>query len=131
MLEDGLFSLLTADSTIHSLIGTRLYPVQGVPDQPMYPYVTYQNVAGGPTEYSFQIAQTKHARIQFDIFGQTFSEGKQVISAISDVLSGFSGVLSDPQTTRIIICEELNTLDNFDVLQRSYRSISEFDFAFS
>ena len=47
MLEQGLFTLLTTDAGVSALIGARLYPVQGPPDNPTYPYITYQDVSAG------------------------------------------------------------------------------------
>lgn len=126
MFEAGLFALVTTDPGCSALIATRLYPVQGVPDSPTFPYVTYQNIPSGNTEYAFDAAELDHSRIQFDIWGTQFLAGKTIMGALKTLLSGYQGTLSDG--TRVLFTSRLNEMDNFDVDSRSYRSVCEYEF---
>jgi hypothetical protein len=137
MIEAGIFNLLTTDPTTYALLGTRLYPIQGVPDNPDYPYVTYQDVAAH-SEYTFEPTEERIKRIQFDIWcggidnsvsPNNYSVGRAIIIAIRNLLSGYAGTLSDG--SRVIFCSRGEELDNFDVDSRSYRSVVEYEFDFS
>lgn len=127
-LEDGLVALLNADSGVNALLAGRVYPVQGPPDNPTYPYTTYQDITAS-SDYALDGAETQTRRIQFDHWGMAYADGKTIAKAFRNVLSGFSGTLQDG--TRVLFSKRLNYLDNFDEDTRSYRSISEFEFLIS
>lgn len=129
MLEAGLESLLRADTTFAALVGTRIYPVQGPPSNPTYPYVVYQNAPSPATAYTFEGRRLQDKTIQFDVYARTYKEGKVIFAAIEGVLSGFSGLL--PDGTRVLFATQVNEMDNFDKDQRSYRSVCEYQIQYS
>ena len=128
MLEDGLVTLLTADTGIAALMATRIYPVQGPPDNPTYPYATYQDITAS-SEYAFSGAELRTQRIQFDFYGTAYGDGRNIEKAFRNVLSGYVGALAEG--TRVLFAERGNILNNFDVNQRSYRSVCEYEFQVS
>ncbi len=128
MLEDGLVALLNLDATTTALVAGRIYPVQGPPDNAVFPYITYQDAAGS-SEYTFSGAELRTKRIQFDLWGVAYGDGKAMIKALRNVLAGYSGTLSEG--TRVLFAARLNEMDNFDVDSRSYRSIAEYEFQIS
>lgn len=125
MLEQGLVALLTANAALTALIGTRLYPVQGPPDNPVFPYITYQDVTAS-SEYNLDSTETRKTLIQFDIWGTSYLTGKIIANALRNALSGYQGTLTDG--TRVLFARRGNYLDNFDVDSRTYRSIAEWEF---
>jgi hypothetical protein len=127
MLEQGLVNLLISDVGVSALIGDRLYPVQGPPDNPVYSYVTYQDVAGSSSK-TMDGAEWDSRRIQFDIWGASYGACKAVAIALRNVLSSFAGTLSDG--TRVLSVSRVNYIDHFDSDSRSYRSIAEYQINF-
>jgi len=65
MLEQGLVTLLTANAGVTALVVDRIYPVQGPPANPTYPYVTYQAVTAG-SDYTMDGREVRRKRLQFD-----------------------------------------------------------------
>lgn len=128
MFEQGLFSLITGDAGVSALIVDRLYPVQGVPDKPTFPYVTYQPVTAG-SDYTLDGAEARQQRLQFDCWALSALDNLNVLIALRNLLSGFSGTLSDE--TRVLFTSRENEMANFDNNAKSYRSVCEYEFLFS
>jgi hypothetical protein len=129
MLEQGLVALLTANAGVIALVAARIYPVQGPPDNPTYPYITYQDIPAAPADYAFDGSELDTRRVQFAYWGTAYCDGANIMIAVRNVLSGYSGTL--PDGTRVLFAKHLNWLNNFDVDSRSYRSVDEYEFQIS
>ena len=129
MLEQGLVTLLLANAGVSALIGTRIYPVQGPPDNPTYPYITYQDFTAAPSDYAFDSAELVTRRIQFAYWGLAYSDGAGIYLAVRNAISGYVGTLGDG--TRVLFAKHLTWMNNFDVDSRSYRSVDEYEFQIS
>lgn len=132
MLEAGLYSLLTGDATLAALIGTRLFPVMvNEHDMPVNAgdpsCVSYQVVAGSTT-YTLEPTQYSDRRIQFDIWSVKYSDSKSIAQAIRNVLSGYSGVLTDG--TQVLSALQENEIDDFESDSRIFRVMSEYRIRF-
>lgn len=125
MFEASLVSLLKGNAALSAIVFGRIYPVQGPPDSPVVPYITYQGIPSAPSEYGLDGSELCTKRIQFDLWGQ-YGDGKTIAIALRNILSGYSGTLSDG--TRVLFAKRYPGLDNFDVDSRSYRSIAEYEF---
>lgn len=136
MFEPGMVALIVGDGPTAALIGTRLYPVQGVPDNPTFPYVTYQDITGS-SDYAFDGAELRSARIQFDVWSDGnvdaatpgYGLNKSILNCLRNLLSGFVGTLNDG--TRVLFTDRLNQMDQFDDDSRTYRSVAEYEFLIS
>jgi Protein of unknown function (DUF3168) len=128
VFEQGLVTFLQADSGVSALVGTRIYPVQGPPDKPTYPFITYLNVANS-VEYTFS-TENDRRRVQFDLWGTTYSAGRALAAALRNALSGLANTTLGDGTV-VIFATRLNYIDNFDVQSRSFRSIAEYEFQIS
>lgn len=123
-----MFALVTGDAGVTALIGTRLYPVQGVPDNPTFPYVTYQPVTAG-SDYTLDGAEARRMRLQFDCWALSSLDNLNILIAFRNLLSGFEGTLTDG--TRVLFTSRENQMENFDNNGKTYRSICEYEFLFS
>ena len=128
MLEDGLVTLLGNDSGVTALVGTRIYPTQGPPDSPTYPYLTYHAIPVAGSGYTLDGAESRHKTLQFEIWDTTFGGGRAVLKALRDLLSGYAGTLDEG--TRVLFAARCNEMDNFDVGQRVFRSVCDYEFEF-
>jgi hypothetical protein len=128
MLEQGLVALLLANTGVSALVATRIYPVQGPPDNPVYPYATYQDITAS-TDYAFDGSELVTRRIQLAYWGLAYGDGAALMIAMRNALSGYVGTL--PEGTRVLFSKHMNWMNNFDVDSRSYRSVDEYEFQIS
>ena len=126
MLESGLHSLLSADSTLSELVGTRIYPVF-VPESTAFPCLSYQ-VVSGSSDVALDDTVVREKRIQFDAWAQTYGVSKQIESALAEILEGYSGTLEDGTT--ILDCVPSITLDNWEATSHIYRITAEYTLSF-
>lgn len=122
MIEDGIVALLRADATLTGLIGNRIYAVI-VPEPTVYPCLSYQVVSASP-EYTLDSKRCGAKRIQFDAWGTSYSDCKNVLRALSKVLELFRGLL--PDGTRALLIYNVLELDQFESDGRVYRSLADY-----
>ena len=103
--ESGLTALILADGPTAALIGTNLFPVTGIIDGALYPYVTYQEISGS-SFYTFDGSELRTNRMQLDIWSATYATNKSIIIALRNLLSGYTGTLNDG--TRILFADRLS-----------------------
>lgn len=122
-LPAGLFSLLTADSGIAALIGTRVYPVM-LPEDPTLPALLYKFV-GGASSPTLTTSGMQRSRLEIDCYGATYDDASALRSAVIAALNGFQDELGDG--TYLQNAELLNPgLDFFEDEPRQYRCMVEF-----
>lgn len=126
MIEAGIVSLLQGNYALAALIGTGLYPVL-LPEGAVYPCVTYSVVSSTNT-YSFETKEVSRKRIDFNCFGNTYSDCKAVKQAIRNALDGYVGTFADG--TRVIGTYRGVELDFFEDDARVYRTLTEYIFEF-
>ena len=123
MIEAGLVTLLLADTTLSGLISNRLYPVL-LPEPTTYPCLSYQVITAS-SYFSFDRREIATTRIQFDAWGNSYADCKNVLLALDHVLNAYSGTLADG--TKILIAVSLQELDGFESDSRVFRSIAEYE----
>lgn len=94
MIEAGLFALLAADTQVQALCGTRIYPLL-LPDAPTLPAVTYQTISSVSGYTNDGQTDATKARIQMDVWAQSYMVAKSLAEAIRHVLDAYSGTLPD------------------------------------
>jgi hypothetical protein len=122
MIEAGLYSLLTANAGLTALVGNRIYPVL-VPEPPTYPCLSYQVVASHST-YTFEGKQLGSKLFQFDAWGTSFSDCKNILNALRNALDTYQGTLTDG--TRVLCALSEQEIDQFEEDSRVYRSLAEY-----
>lgn len=88
MIETYLVSLLTGDSTISGLIGSRMYPSH-LPATPTYPAIVYNRISGPRSYTTSGQSPLFPARFQIDAYAETYAGAKTLAEAIRDKLSGY------------------------------------------
>lgn len=121
-VKAGLFSLVTTDATISGMIGTRMFPVQ-LPEATQLPAIRY-TVAGGQSGATFDASGgPQRWRVQFDCIGADHPSAEALRNALTDLLDGFFGTLSDGTYVTIF---SLQPIDFFDSDPRQFRCAQEF-----
>lgn len=95
MIEETIFSYLTGVPAINTLIGTRLYPFSTV-SNPVMPCMQYRKISAVREHDLTGSRNTSWSRYQFDCFGDTYAQAKQVSDALRVAFDGYisSDILS-------------------------------------
>jgi hypothetical protein len=90
MLND-LYTLITSDSAVAALIGTRLYPLR-IPQDAALPAVSYQLISQ-PGHYAHAEGDVglRRSRVQLTVQANDYARMRSVLAALSDAVSGYRG----------------------------------------
>lgn len=90
--ERAVFALLAADSTITSLVSTRIYPNQAKQDTAV-PYVVYRQVADETQQAKLRgVADVTIVDIQVEIYAVTNAEVDAIQEAVVNRLNGLKNI---------------------------------------
>ena len=126
MLEEGIVSLLLADSVLPGLLNSCVYPAI-LPESPSLPALTYQAISGS-SSYTIDGVTCTMRRIQFDSWSTLYSDVKTVQYALHNVLDLFSGTLSEG--TQVLGSYRGIEMDTYESDARMYRATTEYLFHF-
>lgn len=123
MIEDGLYSLLSSNADVAALCGTRIYPLI-LPADPVLPCITYQRISTVPQYTMDGPTGFITARVQIDLWADSYSSAKALASAVQAVLDGFTGTLSNGVLVLDIRID--GALDAYEKDARLYREQTDF-----
>ncbi len=125
MIEQGIVLLVQGDATVKAIAPTGGFFAQ-LPKDYTLPSWTYQTVSD-PAGYLLSQPETVgQRRLQIDCYGNTAADAILLAKAIDDLLSGYTGTLTDPDATHVLGCFRTNILDLFDIDSRTYRRMLEY-----
>jgi hypothetical protein len=128
VIEQGIFSLLSTDSGVSSLAGTRIYPIE-LPEGATLPALVYKDV-GGSSSPTLSTSGAQRLRLELDAYGNSFADAANLRKAVITALNGFQGVLSDG--TNLLTADLINPgLSFFDDEPRQFRCMAEFYLLYS
>lgn len=128
MLEDGIYSLLLDNSSIVSLVSTRIYPVNLPEDVDLFPCITFQRITTTP-EYTMDgPLGLEKVRVQIDAWSFDYGEVKAVAEALRIALDGFSGSL--PNGAVVLNTWRDNSTDYVEKESRLARVQTDFVFQY-
>jgi hypothetical protein len=132
-IEQVLYKLLTDDSTVSGLVGTRIYP-QFVPQGASMPAITYQQISGirdfthsGPVDLA-------SLRFQVNCWSLNYTQARALADAVRTALNGVSGKKVTGQNSDkhhiyvIILAGEVDLTDLLDDVKGSRRFGKALDF---
>lgn len=125
MIEEGLVLLVQADTTVKAIC-----PVGGflgsLPKDPQLPSWMYE-VVSDPLAYTLQAPVSQRStRIQLKCYGEKGADVINLAKAINNVLNGYHGTLTDPDSTVVHGVFKTNTIDYFDTDARNYIRLLEY-----
>lgn len=126
MIEQGIVALLSANAGLTALVGAGIYPVE-VPEAAAMPCLSYQGVSAS-ANYTLRAAEYNRKRIQFDAWGSSYADTRNVLQGLRDALDGYSGILTDG--TRVLACLRGIGIDDFESDSRLFRAMQEYIFTF-
>src|SRR5690625_2126134 len=107
MSTPPLFSICRADSAVAELLGTnpvRLFMFGMAPQRVQRPYATWQVISGNPESYIAGRPDAENYIIQIDVWGNSASETREILSAIERAIelhcyvTRYGGESRDPET---------------------------------
>lgn len=122
MIEQGIYTLLAANSSIVAMVGTRISPVV-LPENSSLPALTFHVVAGASTP-TFETGGQQRLRLEFNCWGATYLDAITLRNTLVSALNGYQGLLSDG--TYLQNANQLQNADFFDHDARLYRAMVEF-----
>jgi hypothetical protein len=93
MIEKAIYSILTGDSDVSALVGTRVYPVN-IPQNPTYPLVSFSRVSGNRVASMSGASSISMPRFEIGCFADTYSAVKTLAGKVRSVLFGYSGTIA-------------------------------------
>jgi len=123
MISDGIFTLLSTNSGVSALVGTRVYPMR-LPTAPTLPAITYK-VVGGQSDETLSTSGMQKQRWEFNCFGATYSDANKTREAVRQALNGpIRTTLVDGEYLQECELIQYVDFDEPDALQ--YRCMVEF-----
>lgn len=125
MIEQGLVLLVNGSTAV-----TEIAPAGGylatLPKDATLPSWTYRFISDVPGLTLETTETLTRSRVQIDCYGNTAADAIRLAHAINAMLSGYTGVLSDPDATRVQGCFQSNKIDFFDDASRTPRRLLEY-----
>lgn len=130
MIETAIFTLLSTTAAVTALVGNKIYPVVLPNDFPAseLPAVTYQTVSAS-TDMNLDRSALETKRIDINVFAARYLDAKNVQAAIADVLTGFSGELSNGVNVLEIVPGV--QIDDFSNTAQVYRVLTEYSVTYA
>jgi hypothetical protein len=100
LVEEALYSLLTADAEVSAIVGTRVFP--GVaPQDVAAPYVLYRKTGRDRRFLPCGTDGTMVTSFQIDCYAATYLQSVQLAQAVTDRLEPYRGATGSPAITLV------------------------------
>ena len=131
MIENGIVKLVQGNASVSAIATSGGGLFAEVPKDDLLPIWTYRVVSLSPDITLLSFKGLKKMRLEIDCYGSAAVDCVNLARAIDVVLNGFSGVLSDPDSTFVSSCFTSDEMDFFDEASRTYRRMIEYEIFFS
>ena len=122
MISRAVYMLLTANSTLSGLVGTKIYPIR-TPQTVSEPFLIY-TLAAEPIDTKDGIATQELHDLQITFFSSNYETGQNIKAAVRSALDRKSGTYSSQKIQTIVFEDERDSYDN-------NASLYKFDIGFS
>jgi len=126
MIEQALYTLITSDSTIAALIGTRLFPAQ-IPQGQQLPAVVYLQDIGKRIHTMAGAVGLVNSEYTITCYAESYSKARELSEAIRKHLIGYSGTVDGVVIDTILLIDEVDVPSfkaGTDVLNRFGKSLT-------
>lgn len=133
MIEEGFVKLVQGAPAVAALATVGGFFAELPKDQPLptWTYTVISNVSNYGLSASPPTVGLNMNRMQVDCFAAEAADAIKLARAIDDVLSGYRGILTDADATRVHGCFQSDVMDFFDDQSRTYRRMLEYELWFS
>lgn len=124
LIEDGLYTHLTAQSTITDIVEDRIYPTV-MPQQTALPAIVFYNVGTTPISRQDGRPTLVRSRIQIDCYADRVRDAKLLSEAVRDALESYVGMMGASSVQAVFLLEHGS--DDFDDIPSSFRISSDYE----
>lgn len=103
IIESAIYSLLTTNSNIDTLLKKRVYPEGEVPDKPTVPFVAYNRIATAHTNRTHSGKTYNTYRFQLDCYAKSSMDAKMLAQTIVDELDSYKGTVGSWRVDALFI----------------------------
>jgi hypothetical protein len=111
MIEQDLFTYLSAQATLTAEVGTRIYPNKMPAHDATYPAITYFKVSGQRETDMDGDSDLKHPRYQFNCWGRSYADAKEVAEALRTVLHAKRTTMGESDVKATFLTDEADMLN--------------------
>lgn len=122
MIEDAIYSKVTTDTTLNSLISLRIYPVTADQDVD-YPYITYSRISTRRINALVADTDITEARFQFDTWSKSYETLRSIADALRMEFQRFRGTVSSVVIEDCDIDEERDEYNSETQVHRNIMDI--------
>jgi hypothetical protein len=130
VIGEGLVRLVQGTAAVSAIAAVGGFFVQ-LPKDASLPAWTWLVVSDNPITTLTTVRGCSRMRLQIDCYGSTGASVIALASAISAVLDGFCGTLTDSDATFVSSCLPSDSMDVFDPERRSFRRMIEYEVMYS
>lgn len=106
-----IWTRLDNHAGLTALVGSRVYQMT-LPDIPVYPAVTMQQIGGGPFHGMTADYGIDELRFQMDSWGDTIISAHLVAAQVKDALSRWADATTSPVILDVMLDNELDEFDS-------------------
>lgn len=130
-IEDAIFTLLSTESTISDIVGTRIYPLFAEQDEPL-PHIIFQQISGNRDHTYDGASGFTQSRYQFTCLATTYKGAKALFEAVRMFFDGFKGTVLGVEIQANLFSNEIDSLANLPGVDqvRRYGKILETEISF-
>jgi hypothetical protein len=118
MIEEGLFTYLSADTTVAQFVGgpkTRIWPLM-IPkhhegDVDKLPCLVYQRIARFAGSTFCATDDLVSAEFQIDSYALNYLDARRLAAAVRERMVDYTGLMDDVQVDRVSLSTEVDLLD--------------------
>lgn len=124
ILEEGIYTYLSAQSSIVAICGSRIYPAL-LPQDPELPAAVFYNIGTYPVAVQSGKPTLARTRLQVDCYAVTIRQAKELANVIRDALESYVGLMGVHQVQAVFVLE--HGIDDYDDVPNDFRITSEFE----
>lgn len=110
MIEAALYTLLSGDSDVSNLVGTRIYPLTAK-QETSFPALVYRRISAIRDLPHNGATGVARSRFQIDCLADDPLEAKQVAAKVVNAVHGYSGTIGGETIMRAEAVNERDAID--------------------
>lgn len=110
MSEPNFFAVLSADTAVAGVIGSRIYPGK-LPQNPQLPAVVVQRVGATRARTYCATERLVRGSYQFDIYAKSATERQAVSAVVASALLDFRGLAGDVPVKDAALTTDFDSVD--------------------
>jgi len=91
MIDASIYDLLTSDTAVAAIVGTKIYPVQA-PKNAVAPWIRWQRISRVQGRDLGRVGGLVRTRVQFDCIDENYTASRQLADAVVAAIQNWTSV---------------------------------------